>query len=249
MSSENYYATTGNLKYFLTPPDGSRPYTNLNADSKTGDLVHNWLEDPHTVNIENVRVREEAAQYTAFSSEEEVKEKYYPESIELIKKVTGGSRAVIFDHTIRRRRPGEADDSPDKRQPVPLVHVDQTSKSSIARRFQIINLWRPISHVALDWPLALCDFRSVDLEKDLLSVSLIYPDREAGETYGVSYNPEHRWKYKRGMEPEDYVLIKCYDSDSSVATLTPHTGFQDPNTPEGAPLRESIEVRALVFFD
>lgn len=27
----------------------------------------------------------------------------------------------------------------------------------------------------------------------------------------------------------------------------PHTGFQDPNTPEGTPLRESIELRALVF--
>ena len=63
---------------------------------------------------------------------------------------------------IRRRRPGEIDDSPQKRQPVPQVHVDQTKASATARvhrhlpvsdapellkhRFQIINLWRPINH-------------------------------------------------------------------------------------------------------
>ena len=37
--------------------------------------------------------------------------------------------------------------------------------------------------------------------------------------------------------------------DGSVAICTPHTGFSDPNTPDGAPLRQSIELRALVFYD
>ncbi|KAG2138403.1 uncharacterized protein EDB93DRAFT_1090761, partial [Suillus bovinus] len=120
-------------------------------------------------------------------------------------------------------------------------------------RFQIINLWRPISHAAEDWPLALCDFRSAEFEKDLISVALIYPDRE-GETFGVKYSPNHQWKYMKAMTPEKFVLIKWranFDSvqDGSVARLTPHTGFQDPNTPEGAPFRESIELRALVFYD
>ena len=124
---------------------------------------------------------------------------------------------------IRRRRPGEADSSPDRRQPVPLVHVDQTTASSIARvhrhlpasdapkllerRFQIINLWRPIANPAVDWPLALCDFRTVDLKKDTFPVALIYPDRE-GETLGVKYNKNHKWKYLHGMTPEEIVLIK-----------------------------------------
>lgn len=34
---------------------------------------------------------------------------------------------------VRRRRPGEVDDSPQKRQPVPLAHVDQTTAASITR--------------------------------------------------------------------------------------------------------------------
>lgn len=44
---------------------------------------------------------------------------------------------------------------------------------------------------------------------------------------------------------------KSFDSiqDGSVAVFTPHTAFKDPLTPAGTPPRESIEVRALVFYD
>jgi hypothetical protein len=34
---------------------------------------------------------------------------------------------------LRRNVPGQLDDSPDKRQPVKLVHVDQTAASAAAR--------------------------------------------------------------------------------------------------------------------
>jgi hypothetical protein len=115
------------------------------------------------------------------------------------------------------------DNSPDRRQPVPQVHVDQTLASTIARvkrhippsdvpkllerRFQIINLWRPIANPALDWPLGLCDYRSVDPKKDMFPIALIYPDHE-GETMGVRFNENHKWKYVHGMTPEEFVLIK-----------------------------------------
>ena len=95
---------------------------------------------------------------------------------------------VFVQLAIRRRRPGESD-SVGRRQPVSQVHVDQTAASFIARvhrhlpasdvpkllerRFQIINLWRPIAAPALDWPLALCDYRSIDLEKDTFTVDNI----------------------------------------------------------------------------
>ncbi|KAG1898768.1 uncharacterized protein F5891DRAFT_955018 [Suillus fuscotomentosus] len=268
------------LNYFVAPSDGSRPYTDISGNNAAGKLIHNWGEDSHDMQVEDVRGKEElykldnagfqygreAPKHTSFLNDDEIEREYYPESIDLIKRVTGATKVVIFDHTIRRRRPGESDDNPQKRQPVSRAHVDQTPAASIARvhrhlppaeapsllrrRFQIINLWRPISHAAVDWPLALCDFRSVDFEKDLMPVALIYPDRE-GETFGVRYNPNHQWKYLKAMTPEEFVLIKCADSiqDGSVARLTPHTAFQDPNTPEGAPLRESIEVRTLVFYD
>lgn len=82
----------------------------------------------------------------------------------------------------------KTEDTPDKRQPVQGVHVDQTPASAAARvhrhlpaedvdgllakRFQIINLWRPIRHAAYDFPLALCDYSTVDPHKDLVPVAL-----------------------------------------------------------------------------
>jgi len=280
MSATDSAANTvsAELLYFSPPPDGSKPYTYVNADPSRPP--RNWVAEPHIVQIENLRGKEDSvtldtagyqffrrpATHKAFTDDAEVEREYYPESVELVKELTGASRAVVFDHTIRRRRPGELDDSPQRRQPVPQVHVDQTNASAIARvhrhlpptdapallrrRFQIINLWRPISHAAYDWPLALCDYRSVDTKEDLVPTTLRYPDRD-GETLGVKYNPNHKWKYVRGMEPDEFVLIKCFDSktDDNTAILTPHTAFDDPTTPKDAKLRESIELRLLVFYD
>ena len=124
---------------------------------------------------------------------------------------------------IRRRRDDNTDLDPKKRGPAPLVHVDQTPHSAInrvrrhlatdeaedrlKRRFQIVNLWRPISHPAFDWPLALCDFRSINYKEDLVPAELVYRDM-TGETFGVKYNTSHQWKYVKGMTPSEVVLIK-----------------------------------------
>ncbi|GLB44194.1 putative protein CC1G_08491 Coprinopsis cinerea okayama7 130 [Lyophyllum shimeji] len=251
----------------------------INEDPKTGERERNYSLEQKEIVIENLRGKEGSAtldaagfqlvhrpaKHVAFLEDAGIQEEYYPESAELIKSATGASKVVFFDHTIRRRRPGEIDDSPSKRQPVAQAHVDQTAWSAVGRvhrhlppeevpyllqrRFQIINLWRPISHPALDWPLALCDYGSVDPRTDTFPVALVYPDTE-GETLGVKYNPNQRWKYFRGVTPEEAILIKCFDTiqDGSVATFAPHTGFEDPTTPEGVPPRESIELRALVFY-
>ncbi|THH19322.1 hypothetical protein EUX98_g8798 [Antrodiella citrinella] len=268
------------LTYFKAPADGSKPYIDINSDVLKEEDGRNWTKEVHDITIENLRGKEDSvkldthgfqflkgtSKHKSFASEEEVKAEYYPESVELIKKLLGASRVVPFDHTVRRRRPDELDDGPAKRQPVPLVHVDQTPTSAFTRvqmhmpaedvpaltkkRFQIINLWRPIGRPAWDWPLALCDFTSVDYKRDLVPTTLKYPDRD-GETFNVAFSQNHRWKYLRGMTPDEFLLIKCYDSqeDGKTALLTPHTAFQDPSTPPDAPLRESVELRLLVFYD
>ncbi|KAJ6555123.1 hypothetical protein DFH09DRAFT_1493249 [Mycena vulgaris] len=270
-------STTASLNFYVSPKDGVRAYQNIT--SVTGVPDKNFTMEAHDVEIQNLRGNESAAtlnttgfqiykhpaKHTAFMSDAAIEKEYYPESIELIKRLTGASRVVLFDHTVRRRRPG-VESGPGKRQPAAMTHVDQTKASAVARvhrhlpaeevpellkhRFQIINLWRPISHPADDWPLALCDFRTVDPVNDILPVALILPDLE-GELGGVKYNPNQKWTYFSGVAPDELILIKCSDSlqDGSVALYTPHTAFEDPATPEGTPPRESIELRALVFYD
>ena len=104
-----------------------------------------------------------------------------------------------------------------------MAHIDQSYPASIARvhrhlpaeevpqllqkRFQIINLWRPISHPAIDHPLAVCDWNSLNPETDVIPTTLRYPDRD-GETLSVKYNPNHKWKYVRGLTPDEIILIK-----------------------------------------
>ncbi|KAF9552783.1 hypothetical protein CPC08DRAFT_714305 [Agrocybe pediades] len=273
-------STTTGIVSFLVPPADKSVELFAYPDPVTGGRKNNYQREDKQIFVENLRGKEDSvtldtagfqffhapAAHKTFANDEEIQREYYPESVELIKKLTGASRVEIFDHTIRRRNPDQIGDSPDKRQPVPQAHVDQTAAAAIDRvhrhlpeseapkllkkRFQIINLWRPISHPAWDWPLALCNYRSVDPENDTAPVTLRFPNRK-GETMGVKYNPNQKWKYLYGMTPDEVVLIKCSDSlqDGSVAVFTPHTAFEDPATPKGSPFRQSIELRALVFYD
>jgi hypothetical protein len=111
---------------------------------------------------------------------------------------------------------------------------------------QVINLWRPIRGPLRDAPLAVCDAGSV-APGDLVPSDLVYRDR-VGETYGVTYNPAHRWFYVPRMRPDEALLLKCYDSETDGrARFAPHTAFDDPTAPADVLPRESIEVRTLVF--
>ncbi len=186
-----------------------------------------------------------------------------PEAAELVQAATGARRVVVFDQTLRRRAdglPDRASGSP--RQPATRAHNDYTAASGpqrvrdlmgeeaaealLQRRAAIVNVWRPISHPARDWPLAVCDASSVRPE-DLVSTALIYQHRR-GETQGVHHDPGQRWFYAPEMRTDEAILLKCWDSDPAVARFTPHTGFEDPTTPPGTPPRESIEFRTIAFF-
>jgi hypothetical protein len=106
-------AVSSTLIFFTPPEDGSKAYNSINANSETGQRDRNWTETSHLVKIENLRGREHEAsldttgfqyfrspaKHTAFTNDEDVEREYYPESIELIKKLTGASRVVLFDHS------------------------------------------------------------------------------------------------------------------------------------------------------
>jgi len=125
-------------------------------------------------------------------------------------------------------------------------HVPANAEELLKHRFAEINVWRPIRTVE-STPLAVCDARSIEA-RDVVACDLVYPHR-VGETYAFTYNPHHRWFYFPQMTPDEVLLLKCYDSaEDGRARFTAHTAFDDPSSPSDAPARESIEVRALVFF-
>ncbi|HZU88080.1 MAG TPA: CmcJ/NvfI family oxidoreductase [Stellaceae bacterium] len=196
-----------------------------------------------------------------FYDEAEIAALYYPECERVVGEATGAARVVAFDHITRNAAlaavKGSGVKSPAKR-----VHNDYTAKSAPQRvrdlmgeeaekllegRFAIINLWRPIRGPLLASPLALCDAQSL-ADENLVATDLKYPDR-TGEIYSITYNPAQRWYYFPQMQPDEAVLIRCFDSAlSGPQRFSAHGAFDDPQSPPDAPPRESIEVRTLVFY-
>jgi hypothetical protein len=255
-SAEKLYA------YTYKPPEGVAA-TNIKADGRQVRIDNLRQAAPGAdLDVEGFQLVAHDSAVADFWDEAQTMALGHPETAELVKAVTGAQRVVVFDHTLRRRLDGVADRTPGAaRQPAARIHVDQTVFSGPQRvrqvmgaqadellsgRAAIINVWRPIAHVARDWPLAFADARSVAPD-DLLAQDLIFPHRK-GEIYGVAYNPAQRWLFAPDLAPGEAVLIKCWDSDAGVARFTPHTGFQDPTTPVGTPPRESIEFRTIAFF-
>jgi hypothetical protein len=258
---------------YLQPSFAERPYSYAYAP-KDGTPRSNIVAEPHDVPVRDIRSDPRAftldgagfavvthdSKVSDFRNEAQVRTLYYPEAERLLKQLTGADRVHIFDHTLRRRVPGLEDDRNGPRQPATRVHVDHTAKSGPQRvrdllpneadellrgRVQVINLWRPINHPVYDAPLAVADAGTVPFS-DLVPSDLIYPDR-VGETYGIRYNPAHRWYYLSEQRPDEVLLLKCYDSRTDVARFAPHGAFLMPFVKPDLPMRESIELRTFVF--
>jgi hypothetical protein len=106
-------STTADLHYALEPAGGVPAYQRVDIDPSTGERARNFEIEAKSVVIENVRGKENSfsldtagfqfykhtSKHTTFANDEEIYREYYPESIELIKKLTGASRVELFDHS------------------------------------------------------------------------------------------------------------------------------------------------------
>lgn len=204
-----------------------------------------------------------------FFDEQAVRSIYYAEASELALAVTGGQRAHVFDHLVRRREPQRAALTFGRRGADGVaaangrIHNDYTEASGRSRlhrvltdpavaarvrRYSIVNVWRSIKGPVLDTPLAVCDARTV-LAADLVSSDVRYP-RRTGEIYVALHSPLHRWAYFSAMDRHEALVFKQFDAQlSGVARFTPHAAFDHPQAPADAPGRESIELRCLVVYE
>ena len=251
--------TTTTFKHIDTTSYTGKPWTKVDGPGmsyKQKDYerpVHNirGSEEQFSTDKSGFGVVNSPAKEKLFTDDATVRAQYYPEVEDLLKKTHKGvSKVHIFDHTIRRRTPGAP------RQPVQQVHVDQTPEAVAVRvrrhlpdeaeellnsgkRYQLINVWRPIENPASDFPLAVVDWRSTT-PTDFVPVDLMYPKRSdsvmddddrgkeklpdeasyqsienyevKGETMGVAANDNHKFYYMKDMTPEEVMLLKCFDS-------------------------------------
>ncbi|KAH7416709.1 hypothetical protein BKA64DRAFT_701491 [Cadophora sp. MPI-SDFR-AT-0126] len=194
---------------------------------------------------------------------------YRVETEQLLKDTLGAVYAKCYDTVLRknvafRRDKLDLADPLHTEGPARGVHNDITYESGPAvinrylseadkeqflkpgYRFRIINTWRTLVPVLEDRPLALCDSRSVDPD-DLVAADRIIPGR-VGEVYYLTYNPRHEWFWLEKQTPSEPFIFVMYDTKAgNHARFCPHVSFKNPNTPNGAPPRESVETRSIVI--
>jgi hypothetical protein len=159
----------------------------------------------------------------------------------------------------------------DKRVPARSVHVNQSyggapiwPRDNIADTvllnklmrtgWGIINVWRPLAPVQRD-PLAVCDGSSVADGELTEVVSVLGSARgkfgEASKGAKIAgWNVQapregdggHKWCYYPDMQPDEVLLIKCFDSKmEGHCQQAPHSAFDNPEK------REEGQDRALRF--
>jgi len=235
----------GNYRFFKVRVHNARPYADeLSLDRQA------FILTSHDTKVHD------------FYDEAELEAVYYAEVEALIKRETGASKVVVFDHTVRT---GNRAIERGLRTPVQSVHNDYTEKSGpqrvrdllppdeaevrLKKRFAEYNVWRNIAHDPIEaMPLGFVDAESI-APRDLAVCDLVYADR-TGEIYQGVYNADHQWHYFPAMTRDEAILIKCYDSEKDGrARFSLHSAFDDPASPPNARPRESIEVRAFAFWD
>ena len=206
---------------------------------------------------------------------EEAERDYIPELEEFVKNAIGADHVVAYHPVIRKA------ESVKRKQDQPVandVHVDYTTRwaSELGTKYLngedwrkkysrllIVSNWRTFSPPPQDWPLALCDSRSVGddegftntlvYQKDIPDINNLPPlpeDDKDGKVVGEGtifpFKETQRWLYFSHMNRDELLVLKLNDSDKGRAWRTPHCAF--PSREEGAFPRESIEVRMCCYF-
>ncbi|KAI0147059.1 hypothetical protein GGR57DRAFT_264726 [Xylariaceae sp. FL1272] len=200
--------------------------------------------------------------YEDFLDEAKLREVYAEELRTCLLKALGASAVFIHECVIRKRaKPGFVRGVLDKGYglPIPLAHTDYTleyiskligqlcgdkADNIRQRRHQMINVWKPLRGPLRDWPLAMCDVRTV-ASGDLEPLDEVH-DSDVLESYQVLYNPTQEWWYLSNQGADEILVFKGADSKASGAV--PHGSFRDPRCPVDEPKRESVEFRILVVY-
>lgn len=260
------YLLPGNEKpVYYASRGGANAALHIGAEFESREVtIHDArrMQPPASLDGEGFTLVPHTSQVNDFYTLESDQEAYEAEIVERVLAASGGTEAMVFDHTLRS-------DSRDirgrhlTREPAAVIHNDYTDASAVKRlrdllpaqeaearlehRFAIVNVWRSIAGPVLNSPLALCDASTLE-PADLVASERRAKDR-TGELELVRWNPAHRWYYYPEMVRNEALLIKTFDSvGDGRARCSIHTAFHNPLAPPDAPARESMESRLLVFF-
>eukprot|EP00658_Telonema_sp_P-2_P026714 TRINITY_DN20811_c0_g1_i1.p1 TRINITY_DN20811_c0_g1~~TRINITY_DN20811_c0_g1_i1.p1 ORF type:complete len:311 (-),score=61.02 TRINITY_DN20811_c0_g1_i1:41-973(-) len=215
---------------------------------------------------------------TDFSDTTQIAMTYYTEMREVVKRATGATRVLVFDHTVRSSEATSLNalEAGAVAAAVPRVHADYTDESAPRRLQQFgeagIFSLKKNRHLSAQEvrELARHRFAFVNVWRGITEApiermplaccdtnSVEESDRflyellfpdRVGQNYSMQFNPSHRWYYFPKQTKDECLVFKTYDKKQDGPRFVFHTAFHDPRTPADAPPRRSIEVRAIAFF-
>ncbi len=279
-AAEQVTSVPGELHYLAPGSTVLRRFTAPGVSINTGDYeshvvpIRNGrpVQDTFRTDIHGFEIVHHPSAVTDFTDTARMDAAYIPEVMEFVKQRTGADEVISRGAVLRRAAaPGEHASQPQ----AALIHIDYSPEGAeqIAallyaenfpdgpgyRRALATSTWRVFSPPPQDWPLALCDFRSVrddeGMPNQLYFVDQI-PDDPMGDvdeskavTSGSEfhYNPDHEWWYFPEMTRDEVLFFVFHDSDHSRPWRVIHSAFRDPTIETPVP-RHSIEVRSFAFF-
>lgn len=207
---------------------------------------------------------ESAMSYKDFDQEQRVRDVYFSELENHLKHLLNANLVKFFRYGIRKRHaafPISTGEEYEFAQPTSIAHIDATlasteeemerqfgdeANSLMRRRFQWVNVWKPLRGPVNDWPLCFCDPLSVD-STDIEVTDMVYAEYFT-ENQSLRHNQNQKWYYLSDHRPEEIIIFKQSDSDSTAAGGVPHCSFKNPEAGPNESPRESIEARALVVY-
>jgi hypothetical protein len=279
--SEPVTSVPGELHYLSPDSTVLRRFTAPGASINTGSYeahvvpIHNGrpMQDDFRLDTHGFELVGHRSAVTDFTDKAEVDAVYIPEVIEFVKERTGADQVVSRGAVLcRAAAPGEHGSQPQ----AALIHIDYSPEGAekVAarvyeeqfpgrpgyRRALAASVWRVFSPPPQDWPLAVCDFRSVR-EDEGLSNQLYFVDRVPDDPFApvdesqmvtsgseFHFSPDHQWWYFPEMTRDETLFFAFHDSDHSRAWRVIHSAFRDPTVETAVP-RHSIEVRVFAYFN
>jgi hypothetical protein len=77
---------------------------------------------------------------------------------------------------------------------------------------QPYSFWKSFQGPGNDWPLALCDWRTIDYDSESITADVVYYNRYT-ENERLYYSPEHRWYYFKDLGHDEVIMLRQTDSN------------------------------------
>ena len=188
-----------------------------------------------------------------------VRDAYYGEVGEVVRRMTGADAVFVYSHTIRTEDTSDFNVAYARfvHCDYSLARADERRRSALekhrgeldpARRWEFAwyNTWQPIEREVRKNPLAVIDSSTL-ARGDVVDYFYTGYGKDGKSSMPVR-NPDHEFYYFSDMATDELLFIKQLDSRPDRASLCPHTSFDDPTSDPNAPPRRSIEVRMMAVF-